>query len=123
MLDKFVAQALIETGTSGDQRRVELTFVDAEGSRQTVSLPKSMASDLALVLESLAADATATGGPRFTKIPKQWAVGHAAHERFVLIKFDDDPPYALGVEEAEGLCDELRQESEDLSRRRQPALQ
>jgi hypothetical protein len=123
MLDKFVAQSLIETGTSGDKRRLELTFIDARGSRQTLSLPRGVAADLVPVLKSLAAGTGETGGPTFTKLPKQWAVGRAAHERLVLIKFDDDPPYALGLEEAEGLIDKLRQESEGLSRRMRPALQ
>jgi hypothetical protein len=41
----------------------------------------------------------------------------------VLIKFDDEPPYGLPVEEAEALWRELREESEDISRQRCPGLQ
>ena len=35
---------------------------------------------------------------KFTKMPRQWAVGTAQHERLVLLKFDDDPPYGLDLE-------------------------
>ena len=123
MPDKFIAQSLVETRTSDDRRLLELTFVDARGMRQTLSLPSGMAADLVPILASLTVGSRDKSGPRLTKMPKQWAVGHAAHERVVLVKFDDDPPYALGPEEAEGLSEELRQESEGLARRKQPALQ
>ena len=50
-MSKFVAQSLVETKTSADRRRFELTFVDADGRKQTVSLPVGVAADLVPVLK------------------------------------------------------------------------
>lgn len=124
MSGKFVAQSLAQTAISGDRRRLEMTFVDAHGAKQTITLPLGVAADLVPVLNSLVADAT--GGARraqFTKIPKQWAVGAAERERLVLIRFDDDPPYGLDLKVAETLWREMREETENISLLKAPALQ
>jgi hypothetical protein len=126
MLKKFVAQSLVETRATDDRSRFELTFVDANGDRQAVSLPMSLASDLAPVLLSFANSAMASstmGGAHLTKMPKEFSVGHARYERLVLVKFDDDPPYALGLEEARALSRGMLDESETASRFKEPALQ
>jgi hypothetical protein len=120
MSDSFAAQSLAETRTSDDGRCLELTFVDGSGRRQTVSLPIKLAADLAPVLKTLA---TGSGGAKLTKMPKRCAVGTARHERLVLIKFDDDPPYGLDLDEAETLWREVRDGAEVVSRRKAPALQ
>lgn len=121
MLKKFIAQSLVETRATDDRSRFELTFVDAKGDRQTVSLPMSLAGDLAPVLLSFANSAMA--GAHLTKMPKEFSVGHARYERLVLVKFDDDPPYALGLEEARALSRGMLDESETASRFKEPALQ
>jgi hypothetical protein len=123
MSERFVAKSLIETKASGDRRNLELTFVDATGAKRTLSLPRGMAADLVPVLASLSADMSATGELKFTKTPKHCQVGRARHQRLVLIKFDDDPPYALDVEEAENLCRDLREEAESASSIQEPRLQ
>ena len=123
MLGKFLAESLVETRTSKDKRRIELTFVDTEGAQQTISLPSRVAADLIPVLGSLVAHPNGTGGPEFTKRPKQCAVGRARYERLVLIKFDDDPPYGLDLENAEALWREVCEETESVSRLHEPALQ
>jgi hypothetical protein len=120
---RFVAQSLCETSTSEDRRRFEMTFVDAKGRKQTVSLPVAVAADLVPVLNALAESAGATRGAAFTKMPKQWAVGTAAHERLVLLKFDDDPPYGLDLDVAETLWREMREETESVSLLKAPSLQ
>jgi hypothetical protein len=123
MLGRFVAHSLLETRVTEDEHRFELTFVSANGSKHTVSIPSRVAADLMPVLASLASRLNHVGGPKFTRMPKQCAVGQAVGERLVLIKFDDEPPYGLPVEEAEALWRELREESEDISRQRCPGLQ
>lgn len=123
MPESFVAQSLVETNTSKDRRRFELTFTDADGERQTVSLPVAVAADLVPVLAALAERAGGNGSARFTKMPKRWAVGTAKHERLVLLQFDDDPPYGLDLEVAETLWREVRDGQETVSRQRAPALQ
>ena len=122
MLDKFNAQSLVETQASLDRTAFELTFVDAKGARHTLRLSRGVAKDLLPVLKSLTEheDATPAG---LTKMPKTCQVGHATYERLVLIKFDDDPPYAIGLEDARSLWRDLRQESQTVSRRKRPALQ
>jgi hypothetical protein len=120
MSESFAAQSLVETRTSDDRRRLELTFVDSAGRRQTISLPIKLAGDLVPVLKTLAASSDSA---ELTKMPKRCAVGTARHERLVLIKFDDDPAYGLDLDEAETLWREVRDGAEAVSRRKTPALQ
>jgi hypothetical protein len=122
-MPKFVAQSLAETKTSEDRRRFELTFVDARGLKQTLSIPIGVASDLVPVLNCLAEGLDGAKGAKFTKMPRQWAVGTAQHERLVLLKFDDDPPYGLDLKVAETLWREVREETESVSRLKAPAVQ
>ncbi len=121
MPEKFTAQSLVRTQTSDDRRRFELTFVDASGATQTVSMPVGVAADLMPVLASLA-DGLDTAA-KFTKMPRELAVGTAQHERLVLLKFDDDPPYGLDLDVAETLWREVREGAQAVSRRKAPALQ
>ncbi|MDX2201357.1 MAG: hypothetical protein NW223_01280 [Hyphomicrobiaceae bacterium] len=118
---EFNAQALVETKTT-DRNRIQLTFADARGMRQTVTLPTRLAADLVPVLAALT-DAATQAGPRFTRSPKALAVGRAEHERLVLLKFDDDPPYALEPDRAEDLWREVREEAEFVASMKAPAIQ
>jgi hypothetical protein len=122
MRDTFMAQSLAETRANYDQRRFEMTFVDASGKKQTISLPVAVAADLAPVLQSLSAG-LGNAGIGFTKMPKSTAVGSARHERLVLVRFDDDPPYALNIDEAENLWRGVREEAEQVSQMKAPARQ
>ena len=56
-------------------------------------------------------------------MPKLTAVGRARHERLVLIRFDDEPPYALDVSEAENLWRGVREEAEQVAGLKVPAQQ
>ena len=122
MTDTFMAQSLMETRAKCDERRFEMTFVDASGQKQTISLPVGVAADLVPVLQSLSAG-LGNASTHFTKMAKSTAVGSARHERLVLVRFDDDPPYALNIAEAENLWREVREEAEQVSRMRAPARQ
>ena len=122
MPDTFMAQSLAETRAKYDERRFEMTFVDASGEKQTISLPVGVAADLVPVLQSLSAGLNNTG-IQFTKKPKSTAVGSARYERLVLVRFDDDPPYALNIDEAENLWRGVREEAEQVSLMKAPAPQ
>jgi hypothetical protein len=122
MPQTFVAQSLAETRVENDERRFEMTFVDASGEQQTISLPVGVAADLVPVLQSLSAGLN-KAGIGFTKVPKSTAVGSARYERLVLVRFDDDPPYALNVNEAENLWRGVRDETEQVSQMKVPAQQ
>lgn len=123
MTRNFKAQSLVETRIRREERRFEMTFVDAQGTRQTISLPAVVAADLGQVLTSLSAELCKPGRTQFTRMPRQTAVGSASHERLVLIRFDDDPPYGLDVDEAESLWRGLREQTETVSRLSVPARQ
>ncbi len=119
----FEAQSLAETKIADDGRRFEMTFVDAAGAKRIISIPSRIAADLVPVLASLAEGLDRANGPRFTKVPKEWAVGRAQHERLVLIKFDEDPPYGLAIDDAANLWREVREEAEIVSLMGEPVRQ
>lgn len=123
MSRNFKAQSLVSTRTKREERRVEMTFVDADGLSQTITLPATVAADLAPVLTTLSADLSDPGRTQFTRMPKQMSVGNAQHERLVLIRFDEDPPYGLDLDEAESLWRGLREETETVSRLKAPLRQ
>ena len=56
-------------------------------------------------------------------MPRQMVVGSAQHERLVLIRFDEEPPYGLDLDEAENLWRGLREETETVSRLKAPLRQ
>lgn len=123
MSQNFKAQSLVATRARGDERRLEMTFVDADGRQQTISLPEAVAADLAPVLKSLSAGVNGADLAPFTRMPKLMAVGCAKHERLVLIRFDDEPPYGLDLDEAENLWREVREEAKQVSRLKPPMRQ
>ena len=123
MSNRFAAQSLVRTKTSKDRRSFELTFVNAQGKKHTLTMPVGVAADLVPVLKALGDSVGGASGAKFTKMPRQWAVGTAQHERLVLIKFDDDPPYGLDLKVAESLWRDVREETEAVSLLRAPALQ
>jgi hypothetical protein len=122
MTSTFTAQTLVETSVSEDRSRFEMTFIDACGSRHTMSIPSGVAIDLIPVLEQLAAERKQPRGPDFTRIPQQFEVGCAPAERMVLVRFDGEAPYGLGLEIAEALGRELQEQSETVSLSKRPAL-
>jgi len=122
MPKKFVAQSLVETRVSNDEHRLELTLAGTKGDQQILSLPMSLATDLASVLVSAAKNSKAVEA-RLTKMPSTFYVGHATHQRLVLVKFDDDPPYALNLDDARMLSRQMLDESETAARSKVPALQ
>jgi hypothetical protein len=123
MSKTFRAQSLAETRIEQGERRLQMTFLDASGARQTISLPALVAADLGQVLKALSAELGDTGSTRFTRMPREMAVGTAHHERLVLIRFDDEPPYGLDVDEAETLWRGLREQTEAVSRLAEPMRQ
>jgi hypothetical protein len=118
----FLASTLTETAISKDRRRFEMTFVDADGEAHTISIPAALAADLVPVLESVAATQMQAGGAEFTRLPKTCAVGHATSDRMVLLRFDDEAPYAIGLEVAQALAEQIQEQSSQLSAVARPAL-
>lgn len=117
----FLATTLTETTVSQDRRRFELTFVDADGQQYAISIPSSVAADLVPVLTSVAASQPQAGG-EMTRLPKTCAVGHARGDRMVLLRFDDEAPYAIEPEVAQALAEQLQEQGSELSDTARPAL-
>jgi hypothetical protein len=118
----FLATTLTETTVSKDRRRFELTFVDADGQQFAISIPCAIASDLVPALEAVAASQPQCGGGELTRLPKTCAVGHATADRMVLLRFDDEAPYAIDLEVAQALAEQLQEQSAELSETARPVL-
>ena len=120
-MNTFLAQTLCESSITEDRSRFEMTFVDAGGERHKISIPFTIAVDLIPVLETVAGNRNA-GGADFTRLPREFAVGHAVAERMVLLRFDKEAPYAIDVEAADALGRQLQEQSEHVSLIRRPAM-
>ncbi len=119
----FDATTLTETAVSQDKRRFQLTFVNSKGEECELSIPSGLAADLVPVLEAIAAMAPRAGAvAEMTRLPKTCSVGHATGERMVLLRFDDDAPYAIELEVAQALAEQLQEQSDELSDTSRPAL-
>lgn len=122
-METFLATTLTETAIAQDKRRFQLTFIDAKGETCALSIPSALAADLVPVLESIAALAPrVTGTAEMTRIPKTCSVGHATGERLVLLRFDDEAPYAIELEVAQALAEQIQEQSSELSEAARPAL-
>jgi hypothetical protein len=118
----FQATTLTESSVSQDKRSFELTFVDAKGEQYAISIPTAIAADLVPVLESVAAAAPGAAVSELTRLPKTCAVGYASGERMVLLRFDDEAPYAIELEVALALAEQLQEQSTELSEAARPSL-
>jgi hypothetical protein len=119
----FLSTTLTETAISQDKRRFQLTFVNAGGETCEVSIPSALAADLVPVLESIAAlSPRPAGSAEMTRVPKTCSVGHATGERMVLLRFDDEAPYAIELEVAQALAEQIQEQGSEISEGPRPAL-
>lgn len=119
----FLATTLTETEISHDKRRFQITFIDSKGEACALSIPSALAADLVPVLESIAALSPRAGAvAEMTRLPKTCSVGHATGERMVLLRFDDEAPYAIELEVAQALAEQIQEQSSELSEAARPAL-
>jgi hypothetical protein len=118
----FRATTLTETTVSPDKRRFQMKFVDADGEEHAVSIPSAIAADLVPVLEAVAAAQPRATGGEMTRLPKTCAVGHATGDRMVLLRFDNEAPYAIELEVAQALAEQLQEQSAELSETARPSL-
>jgi len=119
----FTAATFTETAIADDKRRFQLTFVDAKGEKCALSIPSALAADLVPILESIAALAPRVGsGSEMTRLPKTCSVGHATGERMVLLRFDDEAPYAIELEVAQALAEQIQEQSSEMGEAARPAL-
>ena len=122
---EFAARVLTETATIGAGQIIEITFVAANGDRLKHSLPVRVAADaLVSILSQLSSSvAQPPGAPLFSQNVVRWQVGSSTEQPKVLLRLNEDPPYALHVSEAKKLWRELREEAGKVERRPQPTRQ
>jgi hypothetical protein len=102
---------------------LELVVADETGKESKLRFPADTASSLFKILEEFASGASLGAGAVLTKRPKAFAVGTGRFERVVLLRFEDDAPYALNLEDAIGLAEALTEQSESLVARPEQVLQ
>jgi hypothetical protein len=94
---------------------LEVVVVGADGKDATLRLTADAAASLATILSEFASKRSLGSDATLTKRPKSFAVGTGRFERVVLLRFEDDPPYALRPELAQELCEALVEVSADVS--------
>lgn len=105
------ATTLLRTAVTKDGH-LDLVMADASGEESKLRLTADLASSLRKVLEDFTSTGAAGTGTTLTKRPKAFAVGTGRFERLVLLRFEDDAPYALRPEDAIGLAEALTEQTE-----------
>lgn len=121
MADSFAATTMTQTSTSPEERRLSVSLADAMGRTQSLTLTPELAAALSAVLQDFAAATPATPSVPLTKLPQTFAVGSGVHESLVLIRFEQDAPYALAPDDAAELGHALLEQCQTLDAR--PARQ
>ena len=114
MAERFVAEMVTRSELDQTRSRLEISFCDARGQSQTLSIGPEAVAGLAAILAELG-DLRADARERVTKMPKRYAVGCGRHEPFVMLRFEDEPAYGLTAEQATNLADALLEEAEAIS--------
>jgi hypothetical protein len=100
--------AHVRTTRTDDDGQLELEVAGTDGVTTSLRLSPDTAASLATILTEFATRSAHHGSAAMlTKRPKTFAVGTGRFERVVMIRFEDDPPYALGPELATELCEAL----------------
>jgi hypothetical protein len=119
---KFEATALSRTEASADGQTLELRLLDAAGRKRTLTLTAELAQSLAQVMAEFA-EAAPRSGVRPTKLPKSFAVGAGQYDSVVLLRFEQEAPYALPAKDAFELAKALLNQSERVAVRPIATLQ
>jgi hypothetical protein len=114
------AASLLRTTVTKDGD-LDLLVIDATGKESRLRLTADTASSLFKVLAEFTSRASA--GDTLTKRPNGFAVGTGRFERVVLLRFEDDAPYALRPEDAIELAEALTEQTETVVSRPEQVLQ
>ena len=116
MTAHFAATALLRTETPKRGGPLELTVTNSAGQPMALSVTAEVACSLAEVLRAFA-DTAAPSAAQPTKLPRSFAVGAGKYESLVLLRFEQDTPYALPAEEAQDLAHALLEQSQAVALR------
>ena len=111
MQNTFAATGISRTSRT-DGAALDVEFCDANGQIRTVRVSADMAATLARTLQEFAARASKLRNDALTKVPANFAVGTGRFDDVVLVRFEDDTPYALGAAEATALAEALIDQAE-----------
>lgn len=121
MAEKFAATMLTRTEGS-DGTSLAITLADGNGRKRILTLTPDLARTLADVLSTFGG----RGAPSHleaTKRPQSFAVGSGKYENVVLVRFEDEAPYALPASSAFELAKVLLEQSEAVALRPEALLQ
>lgn len=100
-----------EAGT----RTYEISVKDRDGKTVTLSLTAEAAADLQCVLADLSGTQALPTAPdgMTTKLPADFAIGTARHQKLTLLRFEHDTPYGLTPEMARDVAEALMMEADE----------
>lgn len=115
MQNSFAATGILRTsradGAMPDET-LDVEFCDARGRVSVVRVTPDMAATLARTLGDFASQGTRGSDQALTKVPASFGVGTGRFDDVVLVRFEDDTPYALGPAEATALGEALIDQAE-----------
>ncbi len=122
MKDRFITTGISRTRRA-EGGALDVQFVDATGRQTVIRVPADLALRLAKELTEFAEGAAHGLDATLTKRPKSFAVGTGRFDKFVLVRFEDDAPYALDADDAAELGEALIEQSETMALRPEKVLQ
>jgi hypothetical protein len=122
MTAKRASAEILETNKTKDGQ-LEVVLTSADGHEAKLCFSADAAASLASILSEFAAASAARSSAVPTKRPDSFAVGSGRFERVVLLRFEDDAPYALKPEVAMELCEALLEQSETVAAQPEQVLQ
>jgi hypothetical protein len=109
-------------GTAPANGVIEVTLTDVNGVTRKISASAEVAQSLAQIFGDFAQASQSRSTPA-TKLPSTFAVGAGRYEQFVLVRFENDIPYGLRVDDAAELGRALIEQAEIVSEMRPALLQ
>ncbi len=118
----FDVTTVSRTETADNGQTLRLRLLDAAGKVRQLTVTAEVARSLAQVFTEFAETAPRSG-IQPTKLPKSFSVGSGRYESVVLLRFEQEAPYALPAKDAFELAKALLNQSERVAVRPIATLQ
>lgn len=112
-MNTIKAEAVKKSACAKGASRIQIVLEDKSGTRSTLDLSAAGAEELLHVLSDFCA-AQKARAPRVTKCPRAFSVGSGSFERYVIVGFEDDVPYAVTPDMARDLAFAILDVSDDV---------
>ena len=103
----FKAQTIVGASTILDGDQFSIEFCAADGEQLLVIVPTLITRDYLPVLEKAVPPASAPAKTSFFRLVQRWSTAIPASSPLVCLKFNDDEPLALQLDDARQLAAEL----------------